>query len=455
MSVNEKKNIINIVDNALCCACGICASVCPAKAIIMVRNHANFLKAYVENNRCLNCGKCINYCPSVSNNVEYLLRLQDGKWSNGKNVLKGFIGYSYDSDVRKKGQSGGVTSSLLMHLIDKRYVKGALVNRFDIRTQQADVFFATDSREIISAAGSYYVQSATLKNIDYYDDNVAVVVTGCQSEALMLRYKQTGRRPKLIIGLACAGNYSLDYMYDLADFEHISHNIQEFRFRDKRINGWPGDVYIDMGEKIIKKSILERVELKSCYNSYRCMQCFDINNIFADIVVGDPWCFRKEYDKEELKNGYTVVVARTLIGLEAIENAENDGYVILEKKIPEMFFNHNSYVAGGAYKAKYAMDMCVEEGLPTIYNDECKEIIYSDLLGSKNKKNNRTKILQDIKHSYALYNANSRGMVNKLNCKVKKRLARKKIMNLPMNLVIECLIKIRNIVKATYIKFIR
>ena len=249
MSVNEK-NIRNIVDNALCCACGICASVCPAKAISMVRNHANFLKAYVENNRCLNCGKCISYCPSVSNNVEYLLRLQDGKWSNGKNVLKGYIGYSYNSDVRKKGQSGGVTSSLLMHLIDKRYVKGALVNRFDIRTQQADVFFATDSRDIISAAGSYYVQSATLKNIDYYDDNVAVVVTGCQSEALMLRYKQTGRRPKLIIGLACAGNYSLDYMYDLADCEHTSHNIQEFRFRDKRINGWPGDVYIDVGEKI-------------------------------------------------------------------------------------------------------------------------------------------------------------------------------------------------------------
>ena len=99
--------------------------------------------------------------------------------------------------------------------------------------------------------------------------------------------------------------------------------------------------------------------------------------------------------------------------------------------------------------------MCVEEGLPTIYNDECKEIIYSGLLGSKNKKNNQTKILQDVKHAYALYNANSRGMVNKLNCKVKKRLARKKIINLPMNLVIECLIKIRNIVKATYIKFIR
>lgn len=140
MAAYEDKSILNIVDNALCCACGICASACPVNAIRMVRNNANFLSAYVDDKKCIGCRKCMDLCPSICGNVMDLMKSQCEKWDNGKNVIKGFLGYSYNPYIRRKGQSGGVTSSLLMYLVDNGLASGVLVNHFDKTTQQPDVF---------------------------------------------------------------------------------------------------------------------------------------------------------------------------------------------------------------------------------------------------------------------------------------------------------------------------
>lgn len=450
MAAYEDKSILNIVDNALCCACGICASACPVNAIRMVRNNANFLLAYVDDKKCIGCRKCMDLCPSICGNVMDLMKSQCEKWDNGKNVIKGFLGYSYNPYIRRKGQSGGVTSSLLMYLVDNGLASGVLVNHFDKTTQQPDVFFANNHEDIISAAGSYYIQTATLKDIDKYGDDVAVVVTGCQCEALMLRYKKTGKRPNLIIGLVCEGTYSLDYMHDLVDFEHTSLNITEYMFKDKRTNGWPGDVYIATDNKVYRKSPSKRVELKPCYASYRCMQCYDMNNIFADIVVGDPWCYRKDCDKAQLKKGYTVVVARTEVGLKAILGARDAGYIFLQEKSAEQFLNFNSYIEGRVDKTKNIVKTCIKNGLPTIYNNCYEKVFNTNFLQMDDSKYKESSILDDIRYAYDLYNADSRSTADSLTYKKKQRLAQKKIRDLPKNLIIGSLVKVRNVFMDAY-----
>lgn len=82
----------------------------------------------------------MDLCPSICGNVMDLMKSQCEKWDNGKNVIKGFLGYSYNPYIRRKGQSGGVTSSLLMYLVDNGLASGVLVNHFDKTTQQPDVF---------------------------------------------------------------------------------------------------------------------------------------------------------------------------------------------------------------------------------------------------------------------------------------------------------------------------
>lgn len=171
--------------------------------------------------------------------------------------------------------------------------------------------------------------------------------------------------------------------------------------------------------------------------------------------MGDPWCYRKDCDKAQLKKGYTVVVARTEVGLKAILGARDAGYIFLQEKSAEQFLNFNSYIEGRVDKTKNIVKTCVKNGLPTIYNDYHEKVFNINFFQMDDNKYKELSMLDDIRYAYDLYNADSRSTVDSLIYKKKQILARKKIKNLPKNLIIEFLVKARNIFRDACSYFAR
>lgn len=322
-------NIYKIVENAICTGCGACSGICPENAISIVHNQAGFLIAKIDEKKCINCGMCLNVCPS---NCENQIINKCNNIFYGE-IKKCYIGYSCDQEIRKKSQSGGVVTSLLLYLIDKKKIDGALVNQFDNKIKKSKIVLAKSKKDLIKSCGSIYIQSPVTEAILKYSktNKIAAVLLGCQAESLKLineKYPSI-KLPYFTIGLFCAGQNSSLLIEDLIsqnkyDFDE---NICDFRFRDKLYGNWPGNIKISTNKKDYEINKQKRHDLKPIYESFRCLSCYDQLNIYSDISVGDPWGI----EKEDIKKGYSVIIVRSTKAIEIIEDAVKNKYINIEE----------------------------------------------------------------------------------------------------------------------------
>ena len=364
------KSITTIVEQKLCSACGLCVGICPVQAISLRDTEAGFLEADVDRDKCVACGRCLKVCPSDSRNTEEIFHCWPDNWFEGEAVA-GYIGHAADDQQRFSGQSGGVVTGLLAWLLETGRIEAAAVNHFSEKKQRPEAILARTVEEIKQSAGSYYLQTAVLTQIKKLEDieRLAVVCTGCQSEALHFAAKNISmKKPYITIGLVCEGVYSMGMFNDLTVHEFELRKIKEFRFRDKRNGGWPGGVYIGYADgKSQKRPSGERIRLKKYYGAYRCYQCVDMNNLYADIVCGDPWFMKEEMSSDSCFNGETVVVARTERGAKILEEAAGAGILKLQKINYRRFFAYNSFDEGRVAKNCIVQMLCRKHKLPELY----------------------------------------------------------------------------------------
>lgn len=368
-----KNNIQVIVENALCTACGACAGICPKDAISMITNIAGYLIANINYDRCTYCGMCYKICPSNSANTP---SVKDNDIFHGK-YLAGYIGHAADANIRQKSQSGGIVTALLCYLLEKKLIEGAVVNNFNKNTKRPEAVFETTREEIIKSAGSYYSQSSAVKTIlEYKDKQMAAVVLGCQAESLHLigeKYPNI-TLPAYIIGLICAGQYSGKYIDELIKESGCKKTeVNRFRFRDKDAGGWPGDVkiYTAKNEHILDKRY--RHKLKTVYEHYRCLLCFDQMNIFSDITAGDPWGIAGKLDKK----GNTVVVTRTERGQALIDSAVKDGVINIEPLPVENILKGQTVDSRLKTQFFTSLEIAKDKNYVLPFNEECfKKISY-------------------------------------------------------------------------------
>jgi coenzyme F420 hydrogenase subunit beta len=138
----------------------------------------------------------------------------------------------------------------------------------------------------------------------------------------------------LTIGLICEHTLAFGAIDHLIDKANVPYkDVAYFRFKSKRFSGWPGDGYVrtwDGSEYCVPNK--ERLSIKDIYTPARCRLCFDKMNVLSDLVVGDPWGVRQD------KEGYSVVIARTQQGQDALLSARDAGAVQLDPIEPEDIF---------------------------------------------------------------------------------------------------------------------
>lgn len=49
-----------------CTGCSVCSYICPAKAIVMVRNDEGFIYPTIDYGKCIKCSKCVQFCHTIS-----------------------------------------------------------------------------------------------------------------------------------------------------------------------------------------------------------------------------------------------------------------------------------------------------------------------------------------------------------------------------------------------------
>ena len=165
----------NICDYQSCTGCGMCANICPVKAINMEEGINDFLFPKIDQNKCINCGLCQKKCPA---NEEQIF---------DNNVKKVYAAWNSNKKIRSISSSGGVFSLLAERIIecggivvgciwtDEFIAKHVLIDRVE------DIYKLRGSKYVQSEMGNIYIR---IKN--ELDNGKIVLFSGtpCQNHAL-------------------------------------------------------------------------------------------------------------------------------------------------------------------------------------------------------------------------------------------------------------------------------
>jgi len=313
----------------LCIGCGACVSVCPVDAVVLELRGGQ-LYPKVDKEKCTECRRCVQVCPGLS---VFLERISRQLWPENRyvdglgRIRKTGTGFSLDEGIRFSSASGGMSTALLMGVLERGLVQGAVVTRArqDDPTRAESLLVRT-KEEVLSAQTSKYCPSspaAVLRELKNTGENERFAFVGlpCHIHALR-KFQQMEpwalEKVPLALGLFCGhGVTSFGMGAVLNRFGKGCGGIERFEHRGR---GWPGGVHVrykdgeefDVPHKEYWTSLFSPYFFTPC----RCLTCCDVTAELADISVGDAWL--KEVEEKDTL-GTSVVVIRSEFGEEAVD----------------------------------------------------------------------------------------------------------------------------------------
>jgi len=320
------KNFQNLIEEVqkkgYCHHCGGCVTFCTAvNYAALIQNHEG-VPQFSDHNKCIECGLCYAICPEVDELEEDTRELVSWTPPMGS-VLETHIARSVNPKIVEKATDGGVVTGILLQLLDRGHIDGAIV------THQTGPFMrepalATTPEEIIAAAGFYFDSSHGMKHLgqDYstYSPSVqefrpmvqkglrrvAIVGTPCQIKAVR-RMESLSIVPsdsiRYTLGLFCSGNFMFGdaerkKMEKMANFSWD--DMKKVNVKDKLM------IHLNSG-KVITLPLNELNFMKR----YACQFCADYSAEYADISFGGIGA----------DEGWTTVVIRTPAGRKIFADA--------------------------------------------------------------------------------------------------------------------------------------
>ncbi|MFC1786437.1 Coenzyme F420 hydrogenase/dehydrogenase, beta subunit C-terminal domain [Halobacteriota archaeon] len=329
------------LDPELCTFCGTCVGVCPQNSLI-----AKHGKIYSVG-KCKSCGLCYNACPgrevafSKLNSHIFKSSQRDRYVGVYKSL---YVGHSRDVKIRNNASSGGVVTSLLIFLLDKGLIDGAIVVCMKYKEPwNYEVKIARTKKDILKASQSKYSLvplNAILSKIRKEDGNFALVGLPCHIHgirSLQMMGWEHSDKIKYLIGLFCGFNMHLSATNHLINKLGVEKgDILSLQYRG---GNYPGGFLIktkNNNEKSLEKFYYNLLNLM--YVPKRCLLCVDLMNELADISVGDAWI--KDIDKD----GWSTVIVRTEKGETLFKDAIKHNYLGYKKISREDLLKSHSHL---------------------------------------------------------------------------------------------------------------
>lgn len=341
------RSLSRIIESGLCHRCGSCVGICPTSVLSLDTEEYPKVQSLSS---CTDCNLCVAVCPGAefdlqATHQECFDSAWDSKAIHGQ-FSSAWLAHATDPDIREHSTSGGFITGLLIDMLERGEIDGALVIGSDDNVLwKGKPMLARSREELLASMKSKYAISPT--NISFAEvlrtpGRYALVGLPCQihgfrkAAALDERVKE---RIILAIGLYCHAAVEHDafrIIWDSLGKERDS--AVKYISRVGKHPGTPhtqrkdGSLYpVYFGKKKgYRPSSMELINIiYRLYTPKRCLTCFDASAEFADIAVGDPWMAPPSSNIDFYK-GWSFVLARTTRGQQILENLKSSKSMILE-----------------------------------------------------------------------------------------------------------------------------
>ncbi len=337
-------DIEHVLENGNCHQCGVCVGVCPVDAIDIAQDARKGMWPVFHRDLCTDCDLCHIACPGEAFDWNQLQIDLFGQVPEDKEL--GFTrevwsGYTNWEQIRQKGASGGIVSAVLIALLERGEIDGAVVTKMDERHPlQPKVYIARTPEAILEAQQSKYLPvpvGVILKEIMRTEGRFAVVALPCHIHGIRLAQQKMPRLRKRIafqVGLICGFHPSFTNTVFLARRAGAKNldDIKEIRYRD---DTWPGgfNVLMKDGTNHMIHPVQDFFWSHALFERERCATCTDAMAEFGDIVCGDEW--RDDgVVREDYKAGWSFIITRTEKGSQVIRRLAEEGVLYVEPTHP-------------------------------------------------------------------------------------------------------------------------
>ncbi len=323
----RRDTVERVARDGLCAQCGTCVAACPVRAVEMRETPSGMFLPRVDAARCNGCGLCVKLCPGLA----FDLGLLGGADPFVGVIRAAFAARAADPALGCTGQSGGLVTALLLHLLESRQADAALVTVMPSDgSLRPEPLLARTRPEVLAAQGSKYSAVAGNRALNLLDavERVAAVALPCALQGLhtlQQRGHTQASKVRFRIGLFCDRTLLRTCAEQMAaDARLPRDSIAALEYRSKARAGWPGEVafLLKDGRRAFFPPRL-RLDLKEFFTPPRCRLCFDKSNVLADVAVGDPWGIPGK------EGGHSVALARTELGERILRDAARAGYLEL------------------------------------------------------------------------------------------------------------------------------
>ena len=239
-------------------------------------------------------------------------------------LLYSAAAYSTDPKVRAAGSSGGLAGQIVISLLDRGEIDGAVLVGYSqedplqplarIARRRSEVLGCSQSKYSLFPVAHVYAEMIRTPG------RYAVVGLPCQIHSLY-RWQDIERRlldrVVLIIGLFCHANLDPEVIPDLLLLKGLrKDDVARLEFRGGR---WPGGIravlkdgsVIPLHQGDIKDGAFNY--LNRLYIAKRCLLCIDFSAELSDIAISDPW-LRDERGEYMFRDGWSLAHVRTMRG---------------------------------------------------------------------------------------------------------------------------------------------
>lgn len=314
-----------ITPEVRCIGCTACSNICGKNAITMTVDKAGFYIAHVNPDKCIECGRCASVCP-----------LYPSESQQENMVLETDYMYNRSREERRKSCSGGVFYALAQKTIQNGgYVCGCVWDENFVARHVC----TNDMNVLSKMRGSKYVQSdmgncfSQIKSLLLDGKNVLFCGTGCQTTGLYNFLGQTTSKNLVCVALICGGVPSPKvwrvYKDNLENKYNSRVHYVDLRKKDR---GWlmPELEIKFKNGGIVREVLVHENTYGVCFSegliiNDACMQCKQkLDNVRADIIIGDDWGITKKRLKASGNEGSSAVICITEKGLSAINTIREE-----------------------------------------------------------------------------------------------------------------------------------